>query len=391
MRRLLVVIAVYSLIFGYAQLTAAWLLFPAWRPETPELLALLVGPAAGWLLHQARRNAASRWVQRAVYLWLGLGFLLLVVVVPVHLLRLLGLPEGAAAMLLVCVYAPLAIWSVVNAHRIAVRRVELSSRKLDRPLRLVQVSDVHVGSRGPGFLPRIVRRVGALEPDAVFITGDLVDLMGLPSDALDSVGRLSAPAFFAIGNHERYVGSDAVCARMEALGVTTLRNAAVDRGTLRIVGIDDAEVRDQVARQLARIEVADHRPAAYTVLMYHRPDGAPAAGARRRRPDALRPYPQRPDRALQLDGEALLPLHRGTIRHRGHGAPCLPRHRNLGTDPAPGFRKRDHALRARSGSGRRRRRAALILPGAPGAVRRPRGGSPRTECRMAPGGGYGVS
>ena len=277
MLRLLVIVAVYYLIFGYAQLTAAWLFFPAWRPETPELLALLAGPAAGWLVHQARRNAASRWVQRAVYLWLGLGFLLLWVVVPVHLLRLLGLPEGSAALLLACVYVPLAVWSIVNAHRITVRRLELSSRKLDRPLRLVQVSDVHVGSRGPGLLPRIVRRVDALEPDAVFITGDLVDLMGLPADSLDSLGKLSAPAFFAIGNHERYVGSEAVCTRLEALGVTVLRNAAVDRGTLRIMGIDDAEARDQVERQLARIEVADHRPAAYTVLMYHRPDGVRAA------------------------------------------------------------------------------------------------------------------
>ena len=277
MLRLLVIVAVYYLIFGYAQLTAAWLLFPAWRPETPELLALLAGPAAGWLLHQARRNAASRWVLRAVYLWLGLGFLLLWVVVPVHLLRLLGLPAGSAALLLACVYVPLAVWSVVNAHRIAVRRMALSSRKLDCSLRLVQVSDVHVGSRGPGFLPRIVRRVDALEPDAVFITGDLLDLMGLPADSLDSIGKLSAPAFFAIGNHERYVGSEAVCARLEALGVTVLRNAAVDRGALRVMGIDDAEARDQVERQLARIEVADHRPAAYTVLMYHRPDGVRAA------------------------------------------------------------------------------------------------------------------
>ena len=101
--------------------------------------------------------------------------------------------------------------------------------------------------------------------------------MDLPADSLDSIGKLSAPVFFAIGNHERYVGSDAVCARLEALGVTVLRNAAVDRGTLRIMGIDDAETRNQVARQLARIEVADHRPAAYTVLMYHRPDGVRAA------------------------------------------------------------------------------------------------------------------
>ena len=253
MRRLLVVVTVYFLVFGYAQVVAGVLVFPGWRPGTPELLVLLVGPNAGWLIHQAWRNALTRWVLRAAYLWMGLAFLLLSVVVPVHLLLLLGLPGDLAAVLLVAAYVPLAAWSLVNAHRLEVRRVALSSPKLDRPARLVQLSDVHVGSRGPGFLPRIVRRVNALDPDAVFVTGDLVDLMRLPEDALDPIGALAAPVFFAIGNHERYVGSDAVCARLEALGVTVLRNARVDWGAMRIVGIDDAEARDQVARVLGRL------------------------------------------------------------------------------------------------------------------------------------------
>ena len=253
MRRLLVVVTVYFLVFGYAQVVAGVLVFPGWRPGTPELLVLLVGPNAGWLLHQAWRNALTRWVLRAAWLWMGLAFLLLSVVLPVHLLLLLGLPGDGAAVLLVAAYAPLAIWSIVNAHRFEVRRIALSSPKLDRPVRLVQLSDVHVGSRGPGFLPRIVRRVNALDPDAVFVTGDLIDLMRLPEDALDPIGALAAPAFFAIGNHERYVGSDAVCARLEALGVTVLRNARVEWGTMRIVGIDDAEARNQVARVLGRL------------------------------------------------------------------------------------------------------------------------------------------
>ena len=271
--RLLVVVSVYFLVFGYAQIAAAALVFPGWRPGTPELLVLLVGPAAGWLVHQARRNALTRWVQRAVWLWMGLAFLLLCVVVPVRLLHLLGLPDGIAAGLLAAAYAPLAAWSIVNAHRLGVRRVALSSPKPDRPARLVQLSDVHVGSRGAGFLRRIVRRVNALDPDAVFVTGDLVDLMNLPEDALDPVGALAAPAFFAIGNHERYVGSDVVCARLEALGVTVLRDAQVDWGSMRIIGIDDAEARDRVARVLERIEAGERDRTRFTILLYHRPDG----------------------------------------------------------------------------------------------------------------------
>ena len=273
MRRLLVVATVYYLVFGYAQLAAIGLVFPGWRPGTPELLVLLVGPAAGWLVHQARRNPLTRWVQRAAYLWMGLAFLLLCVVVPIQLLHLLGLPDGSAAILLASAYAPLAIRSIVNAHRIEVRRIALSSPKLDRGMRIVQISDVHVGSRGPGFLPRIVRKVNALAPDAVLVTGDLIDLMKLPGDALDPIAALAAPAFFAIGNHERYIGSDAVCARLDSLGVTVLRNARADWGAMRIIGVDDAEARDQVARMLDRIGARKGDRAPFTILLYHRPEG----------------------------------------------------------------------------------------------------------------------
>jgi len=66
MLRVLVVVTVYYLIFGYGQLAAAGFVWPGWRPGPPELLALLVGPAAGWLVHQARRNAWTRWLQRTV-------------------------------------------------------------------------------------------------------------------------------------------------------------------------------------------------------------------------------------------------------------------------------------------------------------------------------------
>ena len=275
MRRVLVVVSVYYLIFGYGQIAAAWLVLPAWRPDTPALLVLLVGPAAGWLVHQAWRTAWTRWMQRAVYLWVGLAFLLLCVVAPLHVLHLLGLPDGSAAWLLAAVYVPLALWSIVNAHRLVVRRIEISSSKLDRPARLVQVSDVHVGSRGPGFLPRVVRRVNALRPDVVLVTGDLIDLMKLPEEALDTMGTLAAPAFFAIGNHERYIGSNTVCARLEALGVTVLRNACTEWREMRIIGIDDAESRDQVGGVLARMEAGtgERVRTAFTILMYHRPDG----------------------------------------------------------------------------------------------------------------------
>ena len=116
-----------------------------------------------------------------------------------------------------------------------------------------------------------MRRVNALEPDLVLVTGDLIDLMNLPGDALEPLSGVVAPAFFTIGNHERYIGSDAVCARLASLGVTVLRNERATWGKLHIIGIDDAEARDEVACVLDRIGTAESNR--FTILMYHRPDG----------------------------------------------------------------------------------------------------------------------
>ena len=45
-------------------------------------------------------------------------------------------------------------------------------------------------------------------------------------------------------------------------------------GALQITGIDDAEARDQVARELPAFKPDNER---FQILLYHRPDGADAA------------------------------------------------------------------------------------------------------------------
>ena len=64
---------------------------------------------------------------------------------------------------------------------------------------------------GRGFLQRVVEMVNALEPEAVFITGDLFN--GSCSDfhrfedELDGL-RSRRGVFFVTGNHEYYSGAE---------------------------------------------------------------------------------------------------------------------------------------------------------------------------------------
>src|SRR5207247_562072 len=68
---------------------------------------------------------------------------------------------------------------VLGPRELAVSRIEVPVRGLPAPLvglRIVHISDLHVGQHlDVGELAEHVRRVNALQPDLVCVTGDLVD------------------------------------------------------------------------------------------------------------------------------------------------------------------------------------------------------------------------
>ena len=116
----------------------------------------------------------------------------------------------------------------------------------------MQISDVHIGSRSPRLLKRIVDRVNALKADYVLITGDLIDFAGISRTELAPLGTFNAPAIFAIGNHERYVDLAAIDERLRALGVIVLRDEAVTtHGPFQFIGIDDVDAAAKIPAPLA--------------------------------------------------------------------------------------------------------------------------------------------
>ncbi|WP_426176788.1 metallophosphoesterase [Massilia sp. TWR1-2-2] len=139
----------------------------------------------------------------------------------------------------------------VNARRVArVVDVEVPIDGLPAQFdgySIVQISDIHVGPTiKRGYLNAIVTKVNALKPDAIAVTGDLVDgsvkRLGMHTAPLE---RLAAPdgAFFVTGNHEYYSGADEWIVEMRRLGLTVLLNehVVVERAgeALMIAGVTD--------------------------------------------------------------------------------------------------------------------------------------------------------
>lgn len=205
--------------------------------------------------------------------WLGLGLILCCVCLGYELLRLIvPVNDASASLWIVLLTAVLVAFAIVVANRFRHRRIHIDSSKLNRDYHIVQLSDVHIGSRSPQFLAKLVDHVNELTPDFVVITGDLVDTSRVGEPELRALSDINATTLFSVGNHDRYVGLDRLLPILDRLGVRVLRDRSddVDSDDLQFIAIDDAESASHVATTLPQIPSSAHR---FRILLYHRPDG----------------------------------------------------------------------------------------------------------------------
>ena len=153
-------------------------------------------------------------------------------------------------------------------------RVELAG--LQRPLRLVHLSDLH-GSNWdmPQVrLNRIMDQVNALHPDLVVVTGDfhaskIWDPPMRMDDAVQPLTRLKAPlgVWSVPGNHDdpywiRWV--------MRRFGLKLLAGDLVDVGPIQIVGSDDLIIGQRPVQGL-RAAAARAQPGKPLIALVHEP------------------------------------------------------------------------------------------------------------------------
>ena len=196
-----------------------------------------------------------------------------------HAIAFGRLAAGAALL----VGALVLVAGYLGSRSLRVRETEARVRGLPRELdglRIVQISDVHVGPHTPArFLARVVRAVERLRPDVVAVTGDLVDDRHEDVDAYARIlGGLRAPSgvFLIPGNHDVYAGWDAVAQGLRRLtDATILVNEAqlLSRGgaPLALVGVGDPAGRATAAAPDVERALAGVPPGVPVVAFAHNP------------------------------------------------------------------------------------------------------------------------
>ncbi|QZH74512.1 MAG: metallophosphoesterase [Erythrobacter sp.] len=121
------------------------------------------------------------------------------------------------------------------------------------PVRAVLISDVHVAGPDmpPERLARIVAQINALEPDVVFIAGDLVSdkrfatHVYTPAEIIAPLAELDARLGVVVvpGNHDHWFDWEGLRAELDRHGIRVLQNEAAQIGPLAVGGVDDAYTR----------------------------------------------------------------------------------------------------------------------------------------------------
>jgi predicted MPP superfamily phosphohydrolase len=261
-------------LYGGMHVYAFVRLYGAFRPGHPVTVAL-----AGWmalmtiapLLVRMAEGAAlertARMMAWSGYIWMGSIFIFCAALAAADTLRITAwlshryFGTAVPGLLTATITCEIALFiallesgfALYEAGGIKTEQVTVTTNKLPsivRSIRVVQISDVHVGLLfRENRLESILQAVRSAHPDILVSTGDLVDGRLSREDIISKLDRMAAmiaavPAkggkFAITGNHEYYAGLEQALEFTRKAGFTVLRNQSVSLPDgITISGVDD--------------------------------------------------------------------------------------------------------------------------------------------------------
>jgi uncharacterized protein len=214
------------------------------------LILLALSFMASFFLLQWQENPLTIGLYKFSATWIGLFLNLLPAVLAswiiIAAVRIFGIDAPSRLIAAVCIvsavlYSAYGIW---NAFHPRIKKLEVQFENLPDQWKnksIVQLSDIHLGHFfGTEFLNSLIRQVNSLNPEAIFITGDLFDGMAATishfAAGLDQFNAKKG-VFFVTGNHESYVGLNRALNVLKKTKIQVLDNEIIEVDGLQIMGI----------------------------------------------------------------------------------------------------------------------------------------------------------
>ena len=225
----------------------------------------------GLTLKKIRKTLFTKTIGTISMLWIGYSFILFSILLVFEIINLvIEIDFIIIGIILFTLSMIITGYGIYNAFTLHPKNIAIRSSKVKKNYKIAQITDVHIGSRTPWFLEKVVKKVKEIKPDFLVITGDLIDVGGITKEHLHSLSTLSMPIFYVSGNHERYVDLEKIYKNLKANKVIVLKNETKKFEDIQIIGIEDGNDKDTMEKSLSNIITDDSK---FTLLLYHKPDG----------------------------------------------------------------------------------------------------------------------
>lgn len=215
-------------------------------------------------------NVGNPWL--IFFLYLLIGFLLAGLARICHLLPA-GLLKDSPIGFCTIVGGVVLLMAIGGIHYHHKYREELTihtDKPLDKPLKIVLVSDLHLGYHNRrAELARWVDMINAENPDLILTAGDVVDRSIRPvveGDYADEFHRLKAPVWTVLGNHDYYSNEPLVEQFFRDAGIRLLRDECASFKGLTVIGRDD-----RTNRHRKPLSVLTDSINGFSILLDHQP------------------------------------------------------------------------------------------------------------------------
>lgn len=265
----LLILSIYSLLHVVIgiyinqtlDVSIAW---PLWILGVSSILCLILGR---W-----KRNTFTTAYYIIGTTWMGVLFLAGMIIAPVLIINA-ALNTKLYPEIVLPITLILIAFALYNGRATRLKIVKISLKQLKKPLKIVQLTDIHVGEiYGPRFLKQIVEKTNSQKPDLVVITGDLFDGGGQLYDGMvKELEKIKCVAYFITGNHEVYEGAKKTKEIVSNLGITVLDDELITIKGLQLAGLSYQEIFTDDKRDILRKLAKQRNKKLPCVLLRHEP------------------------------------------------------------------------------------------------------------------------
>lgn len=281
-------------IYGGLHVFAYYKLKPFFLPHPWLLISILalLGCSIFLVVALVRGGVDTLFAVPLAYIafsWMGIVFLFFVISVPVDLVAwIIGktgvqqlhaylISSGRTVVIGIAVML-IAVYGYFASLRVHIERLTFESPKITMPMRVVQISDLHLGLLSDErYFQKVADKINSLDADIIVSTGDLVDMQ---MDHLDGLGKLMSSLqarygkYAVLGNHEALAGLEESREFTEHVGFRLLFNTGVTvNNAVNLIGVDDPAVEGRVqqssVKEPALLKQFDN--GLYTILLKHQP------------------------------------------------------------------------------------------------------------------------